>query len=190
MQAFLGPAIKYIKSSNKVRGLVTSAINKVKELRGKDTTKTGAVPSFMARDLEHIQEDINATYQMLGIMTVFGVHVPLLYALAMCYVITQTLCVSHVAKAEKADCKTSNHDPATIMIRHPVGPSFLYIIIAYLFASWYAWDNMIPYRQVIYCWPAVVIGLVIWTAWSFGISMNRGCMDIFKTGTSFSDSND
>ena len=92
MMTVTGPIITYIKGSTKVQTLLDQGLSLVETgLDMVGVNKKLSARKILKRDVYNIQQDISIVYQMLGILMVFGLHVPVLLVLSLSFVITNTI---------------------------------------------------------------------------------------------------
>eukprot|EP00656_Telonema_subtile_P032895 TRINITY_DN3619_c0_g1_i7.p1 TRINITY_DN3619_c0_g1~~TRINITY_DN3619_c0_g1_i7.p1 ORF type:complete len:446 (+),score=90.80 TRINITY_DN3619_c0_g1_i7:119-1456(+) len=147
MMIVTGPILQYLKSSRSLQRVVTTGMGNL----GLKKLASG----LFARDVDHIQEDLAITYQMIGILVTFGLHVPVLSLLSVFFVLTNTIAVVYVVNL-KLNTQSSNLSEM-LLVRYPASPLVFFILVGYAFTSWFYWDNDLDFAQLMYCWPAVFL---------------------------------
>ena len=166
-----GPLIKYIKASRHVQSAVKSGIDSLQSGLGLQESSRLNSADLFARDVASVLDELNLAYQRLALVIVFGIHVPILFPLAVASTATNLVAVLDCIKYElvTADALDAQMNPLTemLLVQGPSSPILNAIFFSYLFVSWFSWDCELNCHWIIHCWPLVYVAALIVLRWRY-----------------------
>ena len=163
MMTLVGPLTKYIKASSHVQQIVMHGVNKLQSIKAQalgSEQEQSELPNFFARDVKNVLLEINLVYQRLGLIMVFGIHVPVLLPLAVLSTVVNLIAVVDISwheqiKANNPSDARMNKLTEQLLVQAPSSPLLNFNLCFYAFCTWYVWDNQLEYAWIVYCWPLV-----------------------------------